>query len=141
MTPPTAPPTKSPTPTPLGGIRGTVFEDRNNNGVQDAGEPGIEGVSVAIIDSAGRPFTLTTVNGEYFQPGVPVGSTVIAIFEGSLPPRFVQTIGTNPTTVNVPVSDAATDLDGYYFTTDTPTKSPVASSAPTATRSGDISPA
>jgi hypothetical protein len=80
MTPPTAPPTKSPTPTPLGGIRGTVFEDRNNNGVQDAGEPGIEGVSVAIIDSAGRPFTLTTdVNGKYFQPGVPVGSTVIAI--------------------------------------------------------------
>jgi hypothetical protein len=50
-TPPTAPPTKSPTPTPLGGIGGTVFEDRNNNGVQDAGEPGIEGVSVAIIDS------------------------------------------------------------------------------------------
>jgi hypothetical protein len=80
----------------------------------------------------------TDVNGKYFQQGVPVG-TVIAIIEGSLP-RFVQTVGTNPTTVNVPVSAAATDLDGYYFPTDTPTKSPVASPARTAAGFWDTSP-
>ncbi len=115
-TPPTALATNSPTPTPLGGIRGTVFEDRNNNGVQDPGEPGIEGVSVANVDSAGRPFTLTTdVNGKYFQQGVHVGSTVIVIVEGAFPPSFVQTVGTNPTTVNVPVSEYATDNDGYVL--------------------------
>ena len=32
-----------------GGICGTVFYDTNNDGVQDAGEPGIPGVSVTIV--------------------------------------------------------------------------------------------
>ena len=36
---------------PSGGICGTVFYDTNNDGVQDASEPGIPGVSVTIIYS------------------------------------------------------------------------------------------
>ena len=34
---------------PSGGICGTVFYDANNNGIQDAGESGISGVSVTIF--------------------------------------------------------------------------------------------
>ena len=36
-------------PCPSGGICGTVFHDQNGNGLQDAGEPGIEGASVTIV--------------------------------------------------------------------------------------------
>ncbi len=41
--------------------KGTVFEDRNGNGVQDQGEPGVEGVLV----SNGRDVTKTGADGGY----------------------------------------------------------------------------
>jgi hypothetical protein len=50
----------APTPTPTGKVKGTVFEDANNNGKQDPGEPGISGVDVVITDSKGNKLTLTT---------------------------------------------------------------------------------
>jgi hypothetical protein len=43
-------------------IYGTVFDDRNGNGKQDAGEMGIEGVSVALD---GAVTSLTDLNGAY----------------------------------------------------------------------------
>ena len=55
---------------------------------------------------------------------VPVGETVIDIDETTLPPGYEQTVGSNPTTVDVPAGGTATDLDGYYFPTEAPTKSP-----------------
>ena len=55
---------------PDSSIAGTVYEDLNNNGVQDAGEVGIAGVTVELdgTDSAGNPVTYTTTtdaNGDY----------------------------------------------------------------------------
>jgi protocatechuate 3,4-dioxygenase beta subunit len=44
-----------------------VFEDRNSNGIQDNGEPGIPGVSVTLLDGAGQPTgQSTTTNGAGF---------------------------------------------------------------------------
>ncbi|MFQ3592195.1 MAG: SdrD B-like domain-containing protein, partial [Gemmataceae bacterium] len=53
-----------------GEIRGSVYVDRNNNGVRDPGEIGIPGVTVRIsgIDLAGRAVSATVVtdaNGNY----------------------------------------------------------------------------
>ncbi len=36
-----------------GTVSGTVYNDLNGNGVQDPGEPGLAGVVVSLIDSAG----------------------------------------------------------------------------------------
>jgi protocatechuate 3,4-dioxygenase beta subunit len=61
-----------------------VFEDRNGNGVQDVGEPGISGVTVSLEDASGNPArdinnniitaTTTGTNGQYqftnLKPGV-----------------------------------------------------------------------
>jgi serine-aspartate repeat-containing protein C/D/E len=32
-----------------------VFSDYNGNGLQDAGEPGLDGVTVELLDLAGNP--------------------------------------------------------------------------------------
>ena len=52
-------------------LSGTVFLDRNNNGVQDAGEPGLPGVQLQLpagsVDALGNPVTtaLTDADGRY----------------------------------------------------------------------------
>ena len=131
---PPSSPTAAPTPTPFGKVKGTVFEDVNNNGEQDPDEPPIEGVDVVITDSEGNVFTLTTDATGMYMAEVPIGETVIDIDESTLPPGYEQTVGTDPTTVDVPSGGTATDLDGYHFPTEMPTKAPT--SAPTASPSG-----
>ena len=114
--------------------------DANNNGKQDPGEQGIPNVDVVITDKNGDTQTVTTnSNGEY-SATVPAGSTEINIVESTLPPGGVQTVGTDPTTVNVPAGGVATDLDGFYFPTDAPTKSPTAKPSPAPSSSPSESP-
>lgn len=54
-----------------GSLSGTVFLDRNNNGVQDAGEPGLPGVQLQLpagsVDALGNAVTpaLTDADGRY----------------------------------------------------------------------------
>ena len=55
-----------------------MFEDVNANGVQDPGEPGIEGVDVVITDSNGETFTLTTDQTGMYMAEVPPGPTALA---------------------------------------------------------------
>ncbi|KAG1654010.1 Serine-aspartate repeat-containing protein D [Nymphon striatum] len=74
-----------------GVVAGTVYEDSNGNGTQDAGEPGIANVIVTVTDKNGKTYELKTDgNG---------GST--------------QTEGTDSTTVTVPVGGIGSDVDGY----------------------------
>ncbi len=49
-----------------------VWLDQNRNGVQDAGEPGIQGVRVELLDGSGNfiTFTTTDVNGFYLFGGL-----------------------------------------------------------------------
>ena len=110
---PTSSPTASPTATPTGKVKGTVFEDTNGNGVQDPSEPGLPGVDVVITDSEGNVFTLTTDATGMYMAEVPAGPTVTDIVESTLPEGSVQTVGTDPTTVDVPAGGTATDLDGF----------------------------
>jgi hypothetical protein len=57
-----------PAPCPSGGVCGTVFYDENNNGVQDSGEPGIEG-AVVTIGSTVLSTDSTGFFGIFVEPG------------------------------------------------------------------------
>ena len=69
----------TPTQRSLSEISGTVFNDLNNDGFQDAGEAGIAGVEVTLIgvDVFGNSVQLTTftdVNGNYSFGGLNAGT-------------------------------------------------------------------
>jgi len=58
-----------------GQIGDTVFQDDNNNGVQDAGEPGIAGVTINLVCDDGASNSQTTdANGNYLFTGIPDSS-------------------------------------------------------------------
>ena len=66
-------------PRPLGVISGTVFQDNNNDGIQQAGEPGLAGVEVTLIgeDVFGNPVNITVLtdgNGNYAFTGLTAGN-------------------------------------------------------------------
>jgi len=93
-----------------GGICGTIFYDANGNGVQDAGEGGISGVSVTITytpPDATTPVVLITPtdsNG-FFQTGyLPQGITFTVSVQ--TPPN------TTPSPANSPLTDDEHDSDG-----------------------------
>jgi hypothetical protein len=111
---------------PMGKLEGIVFQDSNRDGVQDTDEPGIAQVEVVVTDSIGETITLTTNADGVYSANVPIGSTKIVINESTLHPDYEQTISTDPATIFVPDEGIATILDGYYFPTDTPTRSPAA---------------
>ena len=100
-------------PVDAGEITGVIYEDTNGNGVQDADEPGIEGVEVTITDSEGNEQTLSTDENGTYTATVPSGEAVIDIDESTLPANMTQTEGTDPTTVTVPANGTATDVDGF----------------------------
>jgi len=111
---PTEIPTVSPTISPVGKVKGTIFVDTNGNAIQESGKPGIEFVAVVISDSSGATYTVTTNgNGDYMQTVSP-GTVLIDIVDGSLPPGYVQTVGDDPTTVEVPVNGEATGWEARF---------------------------
>ncbi len=62
----------------LGSIANFVFEDTNENGIQDAGEPGIAGILVQVFDGASLVGTDTTdANGEYLVGNLPAGDYTV----------------------------------------------------------------
>jgi len=69
------------TPFVLNSIGNSVFNDINNNGVLDAGEPGFGGVSIQLLDAAGNlvDTTVSTPDGEYLFDGIPAGSYTIFV--------------------------------------------------------------
>jgi hypothetical protein len=74
---PTATPTSTPTPTRVPGhydLSGCVFFDYNGSGLQEAGEPGIQGAPV-YVDSLGSALHATTgADGSYLIPNVSPGT-------------------------------------------------------------------
>ncbi len=76
-----------------------VWYDNNSNGTQDAGEPGVAGVTVTLYASNGTTVVATTVtdaNGNYLFTGLPAATDYIV---GITPPAgmvFTSTAGTTP---------------------------------------------
>ena len=65
---------------PGGSIGNFVWLDLNGNGVQDTGEPGLEGVTVLLLSANGTVLQTTTTdaNGQYVFSGLPAGSYQLA---------------------------------------------------------------
>jgi hypothetical protein len=64
-----------------GGVCGTVFNDTNNNGFQDAGETPLEGITVHICqlcDGSDTVTVFTDING-FYSLGVTNGPTTIGV--------------------------------------------------------------
>jgi uncharacterized repeat protein (TIGR01451 family)/fimbrial isopeptide formation D2 family protein len=110
-----------------GSVTGRVFEDKNGNGQYDDGE-GLPGVSVLITDpvkkdASGNPVVYkvqTDANGKYAKSDVSVGDAIVDVDDATLPAakpgeaNWVQTVGTDPSTVSVQ-PNATNDAgdDGY----------------------------
>src|SRR5262252_4163452 len=60
------------------GVCGVVFNDVNNNGIQDAGEPGIEGAQVFVTNGGDTTNIQTGPNG-YFELWPLTGPTTISV--------------------------------------------------------------
>jgi uncharacterized repeat protein (TIGR01451 family) len=67
----------------LGTIIGKVFDDKDGNGVQGAGEKGIGGVMVAMEDGV---YAITDVDGLYHIAAIRPGNRLVKINKHTLPP-------------------------------------------------------
>ncbi|QGJ68433.1 Hypothetical protein PBC10988_0920 [Planctomycetales bacterium 10988] len=88
-------------------ISGTVYQDFNTNGIQDAGEPGISGVTLNLtgIDDLGNNVTLTTVtdaDGNYLFQDLRLGTYAVTEIQ---PTDFVDGLETPGTLGGVVVGD------------------------------------
>ena len=90
-----------------------VFNDKNNNGKQEAGELGIVGVTVKLFDGANNQVgssTTTDANGNYLFSNLPAGNYVVEI---SAPVGYKSSTGTNGSATGVyePATSPATNVN------------------------------
>ncbi len=93
-----------------GAIGNYVYLDENGNGIQDLGEAGIPGVTVALSGDA-TATTVTDADGGYLFPDLLAGDYTVTVDETTLPSGMAQTA--NP--VN-PGSDLGNQTNGYDIT-------------------------
>ena len=105
-----------------GSIGDFVFQDVNNNGLWDAGEPGLGGVLVrlyaGVCGPTGTPIALRTsqANGSYLFTGLPAGSYCVDVRDDTVPFGYVLSTGNDPLTVNLAQGETFDDADfGYYY--------------------------
>ncbi len=102
-----------------GKIGDFVWRDWNGDGVQDAGEEGIPGVTVKLYDSTGTNLLATTItdaNGYYYFPGLNAGTYVVKVNDGTTPAGYTQTGDPDATPDNMHTVTLATDEQ--YLTAD-----------------------
>jgi len=75
-----------------------VWFDINGDGVQDPGEPGLENVTVNLLDGSGNFITSTTTgpNGEYSFTGLAPGDYIVEFVTPAAYTEVVQNNGTTP---------------------------------------------
>jgi hypothetical protein len=81
----------------LGTIGDFVWLDANRNGVQDAGEAGIEGVEVQLLlDGIVIRTAITSQNGAYLFEGICAGDYQVRIVPSTLPNGYAPTVTSPP---------------------------------------------
>ncbi|MEZ4714912.1 MAG: SdrD B-like domain-containing protein, partial [Caldilineaceae bacterium] len=117
--------------TDLSVIGDFIWWDQNEDGIQDAGEPGIPGVTVTLLDSGGNPVgapVITGPNGEYlFENLLPGDYTVVVTPPtNGLPSPINQTVDTadsdfgptNQVNETLTLGEQNLTIDGgFYFDT------------------------
>jgi fimbrial isopeptide formation D2 family protein/uncharacterized repeat protein (TIGR01451 family) len=81
------------TPFQLGSLGDRVWLDTNGDGVQDADEPGLVGITVELLDASNTVIASTTTgtNGSYTFSGLPAGDYSVRVVAASLPAGLTQT--------------------------------------------------
>ncbi|MFO7745784.1 MAG: SdrD B-like domain-containing protein [Psychroflexus sp.] len=99
-----------------GVIEGLIYADFNANGIQDAGEPGLEGVIVIIVNANGNGQTTPTDSDGIWSAQVVEGNATLIMDVTSLDAGFLQTEGTDPSTVLVVANDTVqAETKGFTF--------------------------
>ena len=101
------------TAAPSASIKGVVFNDLNLNGVQSAGEPGINAVNVYLYDSTGTTLiasTATSPGGAYNFPNLVAGNYLVV---ESDPAGYVSSTS-NSVAVSVAAGGSGTVNFGDY---------------------------
>jgi LPXTG-motif cell wall-anchored protein len=88
-----------------------VWVDTNKNGLQDAGEPGVQGVPVTVKDSTGKVVgTATTdANGKYVVDNLNDGTYTVCFDLTKLPQQYWDYQLTKPNAANHNGTDSAAD--------------------------------
>ena len=91
-----------------GQICGVKFQDKNGNGVQDAGEPGLGGWTIQMIDAAGNVVAtaVTGKDGVFCFDGIKPGTYT---FAEVMQPNWTQTFPAAPGTYTVTVGPGPND--------------------------------
>jgi protocatechuate 3,4-dioxygenase beta subunit len=97
-----------------GSIGDTVFCDFNRNGVQDAGEPGLQGVKVTLTGNSITQTAFTNANGNYLFAGLPPGSYTVTVDQTTAPAGCNIVIPNCPLTRTVNLALAQTFLDADF---------------------------
>ena len=95
---------------PTGAIGDRVWFDTDGDGVQDAGEAGIAGVTLELRNSVGQVIATTTTNsaGAYLFSGLADGTYTVRVVPASLPAGLTNTFGGAQQTATI--TGASTDL-------------------------------
>ncbi|TWU03911.1 MSCRAMM family protein [Neorhodopirellula pilleata] len=91
-------------------VSGTKFDDLNGNGVRDAGEPGLAGITILLDrgnDNSPERMTVTDADGNFRFTGVTAGNYSVSEM---LPARTVRTTPETPFVIDVTPPDAVTGL-------------------------------
>ncbi|MFL6236334.1 MAG: SdrD B-like domain-containing protein, partial [Thermoanaerobaculia bacterium] len=108
-----------------GSIGDRVWIDTNANGAQDAGETGINGVTVELLDGAGNVVATATTSGDgnYTFSNLAGGTYTVRVVASSLPPGVAETYdldgiaSANQATFTLAAGANRTDVDfGYKHT-------------------------
>ncbi len=111
---------------PTGSIGDYVWNDANKDGIQDANEGGVAGVTVMLTDGTTTWTTTTDANGKYLFSNLPAGNYTVTF--SNIPEGYVftqQTDGTNngsdvnstgvSNTINLAAGERKTDIDAGIF--------------------------
>ena len=98
-----------------GRIGDTVFRDWNGNGVQDPGEEGIAGVTIALSGDATQTAT-TDANGNYLFTGLVAGNYVVTVTDtGGKVTGYTNTSVTSPASVTLATDEQRMNVDFGYL--------------------------
>ncbi|MFD0931389.1 SdrD B-like domain-containing protein [Psychroflexus salinarum] len=99
-----------------GTVEGFIYADFNGNGTQDVGEPGLEGVRVIIVNSNGNGQTAPTNSDGIWSAEVIEGDAQLIMDSSSLPIGFLQTEGSDPSSVFVIANETVeAETKGFTF--------------------------
>ena len=106
-----------------GDVGDYVWDDANGDGVQDAGETGLAGVTLSLVDASGNVVATTTTDadGYYYFADIEAGNYTVVVDASTLPAGYVATwdsdggtLGTTSVTVVDDVVILTVDF-GYQF--------------------------